>query len=176
MDLTGQHILRKVEALLKKRYSEDSELRNGLPWQRIARIVSKALPGRGWQPTQTQAAAFMTRFAASNELVRRNRFVERESLFSEDFSHLPEHAPAVDFEADFNGACAVIVEAVLDAVRQQQMFAKEESVRAARAKQTARERIALSRVVKLDSTDVESRLRLARLQIDEGALTTVQHH
>jgi hypothetical protein len=176
MDVTGQHILRRVEALLKKQYSEDAELRNGLPWQRIARIVSKALPGRGWQPTRTQAAAFMARFAASNELVRQRWFVERASLFCEDFSHLPEHAPNVDFEADFNGACKVIVEAVLDAVRQQQMFAKGESARAAKAKQTSRERIALSRVVKLDSTDIEARLKLARLQIDEGALSTARHH
>lgn len=176
MNLTGQRILRQVESILRGQYSVDAELRNGLPWQRVARIVSGVLPGVGWQPTQAEAASFMARFAESNEQVRQRWFPERSALFSQDFSHLPEHAPAADPEADFKGACSVIVEAVLDAVRQQQQFVKSQSARAAKANETTRQRVALTRAVKLDSTDIGSRLALARLQIDEGALNTAKHH
>ncbi len=176
MNLTGQRILRQVERILRGRYSVNAELRSGFPWQRVARIVGQALPGAGWQPTRAEAASFMARFAESNEQVRRRWFPERSALFPEDFSHLPEQAPTVDPEADFNGACSVIVEVLLDAVRQQQHFVKAQSARAAKAKETTRQRVALTRAVKLDSTDIGSRLALARLQIDEGALNTAKHH
>jgi hypothetical protein len=118
----------------------------------------------------------MARFAETNEQVRQRWFPERASLFSEDYSHLPEAAPAIDFEADFKGACSVIVEVVLDAIRQQQLVVKAQSARAGKAKETARQRVALTKAVKLDSTDISSRLALARLQIDEGALSTARHH
>ncbi len=176
MNLTGQHILRQVERILRGQYSVDAELRNGLPWQRVARIVSQVLPGVGWQPTRAEAASFMARFAEANEQVRQRWFPERATLFSEDFSHLPEQAPAADPEADFKGACSVIVETVLDAIRQQQQFTKAQYARAAKAKETTRQRVALTRAVKLDSADIGARLALARLQIDEGALNMAEHH
>ncbi len=176
MNLSGQHILKEVEGILRDQHNMDGELRGGLLWQRIARTVSKALPGTGWQPTRVEAAAFMERFAESNERLRQRWFPERASLFSEDFSHLPDGTSAVDLDADFKGACGVIVEIVLDAMRQQQQVVKAQSARAGKAKETTRQRVALARAVKLDSTDIASRLSLVRLQIDEGALNTARHH
>jgi hypothetical protein len=176
IDLTGQHILREVEGLMRGHGRMDAELRSSVTWQRIGRSVSKARPGAGWQPTRAEAVDFMAGFAACNEQVRQRWFPERASLFSEDFTHLPKTAPVVDYETAFKAACGVILDVVTDAVRQQQQFLRASSARAAKANETVRQRVALTRAVKLDGTDIKSRLSLARLQIDEGAVDTARHH
>ena len=176
MNLTGQHILKAVESILRGEQKMNADLRSGALWQRIGRAVSKAHPGAGWVPTRTEAAAFMERFAQTNERVRQRWFPDRDRLFSDDFSKLPETAPKIDFEADFKAACGIIVDITREAVRQQQQAIKASSARAGRAKETVRQRMTLARAVKLDGTDIKARLALARLQIAEGALGTAKHH
>ncbi len=63
-------------------------------WRNITQAATTALPGSGWRPTRLEAQAFVARYAERNETVRRRWFPERETLFSTDFSDLPE-APMV---------------------------------------------------------------------------------
>ncbi len=59
-------------------------------WRNITQAATTALPGPGWRPTRQEAQAFVARYAERNETVRRRWFPERETLFSTDFSDLPE--------------------------------------------------------------------------------------
>ncbi len=63
-------------------------------WRNITTAATSALAGSGWRPTRQEAQAFVARYAERNEAVRRRWFPERDTLFSEDFSDLPE-APMV---------------------------------------------------------------------------------
>ncbi|HEV7266704.1 MAG TPA: tetratricopeptide repeat protein [Falsiroseomonas sp.] len=51
-------------------------------WRRFVAAANEHLPGRGWKPAPTEAAAFLARFAAVNEAVRRRWFPDRPSLFA----------------------------------------------------------------------------------------------
>lgn len=52
-------------------------------------------PGTGPRPARAEARAFLDRFAASNERVRRAWFSGRATLFDEDFDDYPETAEAL---------------------------------------------------------------------------------
>ncbi|WP_372622039.1 tetratricopeptide repeat protein [Falsiroseomonas sp.] len=51
-------------------------------WRRFVQAANEHLPGRGWKPGPAEAAAFLARFAAVNEAVRRRWFPDRPSLFA----------------------------------------------------------------------------------------------
>lgn len=72
---------------------------SSLMWQKLVDAATVAAPGRSWQPTRAEAAAFCARWADNHEAVRRRWFPQRTSLFSQDFSSLPEVAPVIDQHA-----------------------------------------------------------------------------
>ncbi|NKC31324.1 tetratricopeptide repeat protein [Falsiroseomonas selenitidurans] len=51
-------------------------------WRRFVQAASETLPGRGWRPHPAEAAAFLGRFEAVNEAVRRRWFPDRPRLFA----------------------------------------------------------------------------------------------
>jgi hypothetical protein len=59
---------------------------------RFVEALGRALPGPGWRPPAAEAAAFLARFAAVNEAVRRRWFPARPALFTE----APADGPAAE--------------------------------------------------------------------------------
>lgn len=80
-------------------------------WRRFVAAVSEALPGSGWKPGPAEAAAFLARFEAVNEAVRRRWFPDQASLFAP----IPEPPgagappPPIDAAAALEAACALLV-------------------------------------------------------------------
>ena len=85
-------------------------------WRRFTQSVSEALPGGGWKPSEAEAAAFLARFEAVNEAVRRRWFPEREVLFAGAPQPRPGAAPEgpapIDAAAALEAACSFIVREV----------------------------------------------------------------
>ena len=175
MSLTGQRILISIGQLMRGA-NKDRDLQSMMAWQRITRAVSTALPGAGWQPTRAQAAAFMQRYTETNEAVRRKWFPERSTLFSTGFDHLPETPPAIEPETDFNSACAVILEFANDVVQRERQLVKAKAQQASKADDPAQHREALRKAILLDGADIGARVRLSRLQIEDGSFQAARHN
>jgi tetratricopeptide (TPR) repeat protein len=95
-----------------------------LLWRRFSNAVSDALPGRGWQPHPAEAAAFLARFAESNEAVRRRWFPDQPSLFAPilvppDAPPPPPGPPPIDQAAALEAACQVLEDQLDAAARQE---------------------------------------------------------
>lgn len=110
-DLAGQRIVRTVGRILQQRTG--SKIVFGPAWTALASATTKALPGRGWSPTRAEAMEFMRRFEAGNELLRARFCPDRATLFSTDFSGLPEKHEDLSPETYFDSACKVLAEAML---------------------------------------------------------------
>jgi hypothetical protein len=79
-------------------------------------LLERRFPGSGLRPARAEAAAFLARFAASNEAVRREYFPGRPHLFDLDLSAYPEQPdPPSSSEAVL--AVAIEVMAALLAAR-----------------------------------------------------------
>ena len=108
MNTFGQHVLREVG-----RQMQEQTKRSGLGgplWRRISDTVTVALPGKGWLPTRSEAAAFMERFRDSNEHVRARYFPDRASLFADESAGFPEQPTAVADRELFEAACKALLE------------------------------------------------------------------
>jgi tetratricopeptide (TPR) repeat protein len=72
-----------VRAMAEKLGAAPGGLQGGSPlWRRFVQAANEALPGRGWKPDAAEARAFLARFEAVNEAVRRRWFPDRASLFT----------------------------------------------------------------------------------------------
>lgn len=82
-------------------------------WRRFVDAANHALPGRGWKPAAPEAAAFLQRFAAVNEAVRRRWFPERPALFADAPQVAPAQRPAppppIDPAVALDAAVAVLL-------------------------------------------------------------------
>jgi hypothetical protein len=87
-------------------------------WRRFVQAANDALPGRGWRPDPAEAAAFVARFDAVNEAVRRRWFPDRPALFAPAPAPAPAPAgasvpaagpPPIDRAAALDAACALIL-------------------------------------------------------------------
>ena len=87
----------------------DAAWRDSAVWAEFTSMISRALPGSGWRPTQEEARAFVERFRDSNEAVRARWFPNRASLFSEDFSGNTVSAMAEDAAATLNASISVLL-------------------------------------------------------------------
>ena len=174
MNLAGQRILLEIDRL--RRGQANRSATSHVAWKRISKAVTAVLPGQGWQPTRSQAKQMVERFAASNEVVRREWFPERQSLFSLDFSSLPETAPQPDPAADFHDSCAVLLHLADQAVRAELVRVKEQAHRANEAANMDKRRTSLLRAITLNRDDVAARNQLAALQIASGAFDSARHN
>jgi tetratricopeptide (TPR) repeat protein len=106
----GLALMRAVADHLRR--TDPATLSSGSPlWRRFAQAVSEALPGPGWRPGPAEAAAFVARFAASNEAVRARWFPDRARLFSDEFADPGAAAAAAPSEAEaaLEAACALLL-------------------------------------------------------------------
>ena len=58
----------------------------------LLKVLETEYPGPGARPARAEAARFLARFAASNQVVRDTWFADRPSLFDTDLSDYPEQA------------------------------------------------------------------------------------
>jgi len=145
-------------------------------WRRFAEVVSEFFPGRGWRPTQAEARAYMARFAATNERARSRFFPDRATLFSTDFSDLPER-PVLAAPQD-------VMPAALDLILHELARSTQREAQACMAQFRLLRRLgdkpgmrqALTRAVKFAPEMVAPRLRLAEIFIEEGDLRQAREH
>jgi hypothetical protein len=103
MSAAGQKLMLRMAELIQQQ-SGETHIRYDL-WKEISNAVSASVPGQGWLPTRDEAAAFMQRFAASNEAVRQRYFPERTSLFAADTAKFPVVQVEPDEAAILEAAC-----------------------------------------------------------------------
>ncbi len=137
MNLSGQHVLREVGRQMQEQ-TEKTGL-GGPLWRRISDSVTAALPGKGWLPTRTEAAAFMERFAESNEAVRARYFPDRASLFADESASFPEQPAEVSDRALFEAACRSLLEVATRAQKREGVITRtaNKTVAAATGKKPA---------------------------------------
>ena len=87
MSFAGQQLMLRMADLVRKE-TGDNRLRGGV-WFEISAAVTAAMPGNGWLPTRDEAAAFMKRFEAGNEVIRQRYFPDRQTLFSDGAARFP---------------------------------------------------------------------------------------
>jgi hypothetical protein len=145
-------------------------------WRRLAESVSEAMAGRGWRPTQAEAAAFMARFAATNEHARSRFLPQLPELFPLDFSELPAEPvilPTADLVA---GALDVLVhEMDKSAVREWQAAMNQYRL-LKRLEDRPGMRQALVRAIKFGPDEMLTRLRAAEFFLEEGDMTQAREH
>ena len=188
MNMSGQRLLREIGRILKGDDETKAFARTAL-WQTLTESVTAALPGQGWRPTQAEAREFMGQFEASNEAVRARWVPERARLFSGDYAFLPAEAPKPTPKEDHRAAYDVLLH-----VLRQNMAREHEAARrqagltdtpkpakgvpgdAASGKHPSRRRNALMRALRANKTDLETRLELASVQMEEGELAAARHN
>jgi hypothetical protein len=99
--------------------------------------------------------------------LRLRKFPDRASLFSEDFEDLPE-APVMPTQTElYEAACQTILELVRR-LNLREMKQAEEALRRARdTGNIRRERLALTRLLRMQPGDADIRAALARLEAEE---------
>ena len=143
---------------------------SSMMWQQLVEAATTAAPGRSWQPTQAEAAAFCARWADNHEAVRRRWVPERASLFSQDFSALPEVAPVVDDAALMEASLSMMLTLGQKVVLLEDKLAQEKIPAAEQAGEGERLHRMLSRRVMVDPADMDARLKLAHLLQKSGDL------
>lgn len=145
-------------------------------WRQASHTISMALPGTGWLPTRSQAADFMSRFAASNEAVRRRFLPDRATLFAEGFENLPESPSTIDSETLLNAA----IDAFLQEIESAALAEAALSVQLARLnRQLGNEAAYRSRLVHAiwrNPKLVAPRLELAAAFLKDGDLRGAREH
>jgi hypothetical protein len=175
MTLEGQTLLLEAGKRMAS-LSQGNHWRETPQWRRLAESVSETLPGQGWRPTGAEAAAFMTRFAETNEHARQRFFPHQETLFATDFSDLPEQ--------EIKPAYQSLVEAALDVVLHETAASTEREARAAMAQYTLAKRLGdtklmrtlLMRAIKFAPDLLAPRIQFARLLLDESDTPLAAEH
>jgi hypothetical protein len=145
-------------------------------WRRLAEAMTEAMPGRGWRPTQSEAHAFMQRFAATNERARTRFFSSRPTLFSEDFADLPcAPAPQSD-DAITTAALDVLLHEMASGAQREVAAAMSQYRLNRRLKDRPAMRTCLLRAVKFGPDTLAPRLRLAEFFLEEGDRRQARAH
>jgi tetratricopeptide (TPR) repeat protein len=86
---------------------------SSLLWRRFVAAANEALPGRGWRARPEDAAAFLARFEAVNEAVRRRWFPDRPRLFADapaaEPAARPGPPPPIDAPAALEAATELLL-------------------------------------------------------------------
>ncbi len=138
---------------------------SSLMWQRLVDAATLAAPGKSWQPSRVEAAAFCARWADNHEAVRRRWFPERATLFSQDYSSLPEVAPVIDQET-LTKACLSIVLTLGDKVLALEDARRKPRVPAEPPDHAERLQRMMGRRVLIDPADIDPRLDVAPVTND----------
>jgi hypothetical protein len=175
MTLEGQTLLLEAGRRMAALHGGNS-WRETPQWRRLAESVSEALPGQGWRPTAAEAAAFMERFADTNEHARSRFFPDQPTLFSTDYSFLPETPMQPAYQS--------LVEAALDVLLHEAGAGAAREARAAMAQYALAKRLGnttlmrnlLVRAIKFAPDLLQARLEFATLLLDAGDTRLAAEH
>jgi hypothetical protein len=109
MSFAGQQLMLRIADLARQETGDD-RLRAAI-WFEVGAAVSTAMPGGGWLPTRTEAAAFMDRFAAGNEIIRQRFFPDRQRLFADGSARFPVEPMSVSEKDIGDAACLAFLKA-----------------------------------------------------------------
>jgi hypothetical protein len=109
MSFAGQQLMLRIADLARQETGDD-RLRAAI-WFEVGAAVSQAMPGGGWLPTRTEAAAFMARFAAGNEIIRQRFFPDRQRLFADGSARFPVEPMSVSEKDIGDAACLAFLKA-----------------------------------------------------------------
>ena len=145
-------------------------------WRRFAESVGERFAGRGWRPTQSEARAFLARFAETNEHARARFFPDQASLFDMDVADLPTAPQHADPAAMLETALDLAMHEMARSARREAEAALAQFRLLRRLDDRRAMRICLGRAVKYAPDNLEARLGLADWFIDEGDLAPVAEH
>jgi hypothetical protein len=145
-------------------------------WRRLAEAVNERLPGRGWRPTRAEAEAFMAAFAATNEHARARFLPHRASLFSQDFSDLPEHPVLPQPDMLSEAALDVLLHEVANGAQREARAAMAQFQLLKKLGDRPMMRTVLIRAVKFAPDLLPPRLRLTELLLEDGDLLQAAEH
>jgi hypothetical protein len=170
----GQALLLAFGRMLEE--AEGNENVRGRVWLRLVSTVTELFPGAGWRPSRAEAKDFMTRFAESNEAVRRDYFPQAASLFDEDFAKLPAAAISLEAEPVLPAAFVLIMEAMRRSVKHEVDIGVTRAQMKMQHGDPAKARKLLKRAVALGGGSVKARLELARFFAADGELDIAIGH
>ncbi len=166
MNRAGQQLLIALGPLMQVQTGK--RVSGGTAWNRICANITAIAPGRGWEPTRAQAAAFMQRYAASNEALRARWFPERERVFSDDMSALPETEVPVPLEEALRVAQAALMHTTIQGIEREQRLLVEKAHLAERAGDQKARKHALVQAVRCNGEAPTPRVEMARLLFESG--------
>jgi hypothetical protein len=175
LNLLGQSLLLAAGRHMAKKAPE-TLWRDTPGWRRLAEAMTEAMPGRGWRPTRDEARAFMQRFAQTNERARQRFFRGSRSLFSEDFSDLPEKPIDMPAESILGAALDVLLHEVAMSAKREAQAAMTQYRLVRRLEDRPAMRACLVRAVKFDPDLLAPRLRLVEFFLEEGDERQAREH
>jgi hypothetical protein len=148
-------------------------------WRRFVQQANEHLPGQGWRPDPGQAAAFLARFDAVNEAVRRRWFPDRPTLFAPP-SAAPAAAPAgpppIDRAAALEAACALILRETTAAMTREAAQHVQIAKLRERLGETDGARAAWRAALRADPTHPQAQARLAEMALAAGDRAGAEAH
>jgi len=204
LSATGQDLLRAIGARMAAR-AGGAAWYHAPEWHSLAESVTACFPGAGWRPEPAAAAAFLARFAASNERARARFFPDRWALFAPDAVASQQGGAVLQAEAVAPGAPGPpaigagaaprletaaaaaredVMTAALDLVLHEMAASNQRMAQAflaeyrlmRRLEDHAGMRLALLRVIKHAPELVFARVRLAGLLIQDGSFAAAREH
>jgi hypothetical protein len=148
-------------------------------WRRFVQQANDHLPGKGWRPDPGAAAAFLARFDAVNEAVRRRWFPDRATLFAPP-SAAPAAAlagpPPIDRAAALEAACTLILRETTAALARE----AAQHVQIARLRERLGEaegaKAAWRAALRADPTHPQAQARLAEMALEAGDRAGAEAH
>lgn len=148
-------------------------------WRRFVQQANDHLPGQGWRPDPGQAAAFLARFDAVNEAVRRRWFPDRATLFtlpSAAPAEAPASPPPIDRAAALDAACTLILrEATAALAREAAQHVQIAKLRE-RLGEAEGAKAAWRAALRADPALPQAQARLAELALDAGDRAGAEAH
>ena len=171
----GQRLLLEAGRRLKGGNADDA-WRDTPQWRLLAEAVTRALPGRGWQPTRSEAQEFMQRFANTNEIVRRRYFPDQPHLFDMDFSSLAPSRESQQENATSHAAIDVLLAEMKVAASREAEAAMAQFRLFSKLADTQGMQKSLMRAIKFAPELVTARTRMAQMSIERGDRRSAIEH
>lgn len=148
-------------------------------WRRFVQAANEHLPGRGWKPVPAEAAAFLARFAETNEKVRRRWFPDRPSLFAgapAGGAAAASVAPPIDRAAALAAACTLILRETQAAMTREAQLQSQIGRLRERLGEHDGAKTAWRAALRAEPTNPMAQQRLAEAALAQGDRATAEAH